>query len=139
MKEQWIKWEPIANLAPKYYIDKISHTIKDFHIILSEDSSTERKIKILFEDSVDAYRDTDESFRRKLIYDLGQTYGSNFYGKWTFFKVYNSKYLQWLSEESFEITNSLGFIHFSLIAADSILDIVTTYEPKIIIMNENNE
>jgi hypothetical protein len=132
MKEIWEKWEPIENLAAKYYIDAVLDTIEDFKIILSQEDKRNNKIHIIFENSVDAYRSTDESFRLHLIETLDKRYGSDFYGDWTFFKVKNSLYIQWLSEQSYGISEDLNFIHFSFVAADSILDVVTNYEPKVL-------
>ncbi|MGC2310232.1 MAG: hypothetical protein WA432_01265 [Candidatus Babeliaceae bacterium] len=130
MLEKWIQWQPIPNLMKKYYIDSISDTFDGFIILLS-DENNKSNVRVMFENSIDAYRSTDESFRLKTIHDLGQYYGSSFYTQWTFFKVINSEYLHWLSEQSYKITDTLSFIHFSFIAADSILDVVTNYEPRV--------
>ncbi len=131
MQEKWIRWEPISNLSAKYYIDSISDNIKEFKIVLSEYRDKKKKVQVIFKNSVDAYRSTDESFRLGTIYNLGDQYGKKFYAEWTFFKVINSTYILWISEQSFGITDSLSFIHFSFIAEDSILDVVTTYEPRV--------
>ena len=136
MNEQWTKWVPITGLAQKYYIDSISDNIKEFSILLSEYYDRKKKIKIIFENSVDAYRSTDESFRLTTMEKLGQKYGRSFYGDWTFFKVTNSSYIQWLCDESYASSYTSSFIHFSFIAGDSILDVVTNYEPKIEVINE---
>lgn len=135
MTEQWTKWEPIRGLANKYYIDSISNDENGFIIQLSDANNEEKKIRVIFEDSVYASRDTDESFRRNTVGILHEQYGIDFYGDWTFFKVTNSSYLKWLSVESYGITDSLHFTHFSFVAADSILDVVTNYEPKVILID----
>lgn len=137
MAEQWTKWEPIQGLANNYYIDSVSDTIDGFIIQLSDADDEEKKVLVLFEDSVDAYRSADESFRRSTMFDLSQKYDKTFFHYWTFFKVTNSSYIQWLSEQSFGITDSLHFTHFSFIAADSILDVITNYEPKVICIRKN--
>lgn len=131
MKEQWAKWEPIKGLSSKYYIDSISDNIKEFRVILSDTQDEKKKVHVVFENSVDAYRSTDESFRLDMLYSIDKQYGTKFYAEWTFFKVTNSQYLTWISEQSFGITNNLHFIHFSFLAVDSVLDILTTYEPKV--------
>lgn len=131
MMEKWIKWEPIKGLSPKYYIESISDNINGFEIILFEGHDNKEKVHVIFENSVDAYNCSEEGFRLKTIWNLGDKYGKDFYGDWTFFKVINSKYLQWLSKESVEMYDSLSLIHFSFLAADSVLDVVTTYEPRV--------
>jgi len=66
-----------------------------------------------------------------MIFDLKNTYGGDFYGNWTFFKVENSSYLKWLSEQSCTVTDHLNLQHICCITEDSILDIATSYEPEI--------
>ena len=61
---------------------------------------------------------------------LSEHYGDSFYGTWTFFKVSNSEYLRWLSNQSFETMNST-FMHFTFVTGNSILDVICTYEPKV--------
>jgi len=136
MQEQWIRWEPAEGSGKKYYIDLVSDAIEGFTVLLSEVDNRKKKIKIIFEDSVDAYKNTDESFRLKTINTFFHNYEKEFYSGRTFFKIINSRYIKWLSEESYGISDSLTFIHFVFFAADSILDVVTTYEPKVEFIEE---
>ena len=99
MTEQWIRWEPISGLADKYEIESISDTFDRFTVILSDLKDEEKKVKVTFEGSVDAYRAVNESFRLKTFSELHEKYGVDFYGWWTFFKVADSEYLKWLSEQ----------------------------------------
>ncbi|KKQ12044.1 MAG: hypothetical protein US22_C0004G0002 [candidate division TM6 bacterium GW2011_GWF2_36_6] len=131
MIEQWIKWEPIKELSSTYYVDLVIDSKKEFKIILSEEKNPQKKIHIIFENSVYAYRNTYESFRQNTIHILKKQYGESFYINWTFFKITNSSYLSWLAEESYGITNELNFTHFSIIAANEIIDIIAGYEPRI--------
>lgn len=131
MNEQWVKWEPINGLSAKYYIDSVSDSLKGFQIVLSDSHDEKQKILITFKNSVDAYRNTDETYRTNTISTLDEEYGTNFYGDWTFFKVMDSSYLKWLSEESCTISDSRNLKHFSFVAVNSILDVVTNYEPLV--------
>jgi hypothetical protein len=128
ISEQWIKWEPIKNLAPKYYIDSISDNIDEFSITLS-DADNKNKIKVTFETLVLSYRSTNESFRLSIIKYLDEC--NIEYSKWTFFKIINSTYIQWLSEQSYGIIESIPPTHFSFVAGDSIVDVIAVYEPKV--------
>jgi hypothetical protein len=47
------------------------------------------------------------------------------------FKVANSEYLEWISNQSYGIAETEKLTHFSIIAVDSIIDIIAAYEPKI--------
>jgi hypothetical protein len=137
MIENWIRWEPIRGLSAKYYIESISDSIEGFQILLVDAKDENKKTQIIFEDSVDSYKRTDETFKHKLVCDLHEKFGRNFYGDWTFFKVTNSSYIQLLSEESYGISDSRPLIHFSLLGADSVVDIICDYEPKILLIKGN--
>lgn len=129
MSEQWEKWEPVTELASKYFIDSISDDVNCFRIILCESKNEKKKVEVVFEDSVYAYRSTYESFRNKTINTLEEQYGASFYTDWTFFKVNRSKYIHWLSEQSYGISSAQSLIHFCLLAVDSIVDVISTTEP----------
>ncbi|QQE74225.1 hypothetical protein KDJ56_20675 [Brevibacillus composti] len=131
MQENWERWEPVFGLSSKYYVESLSDSIEGFRILLSDANDEKKKVEVIFEDSVHAYRSTDESFRQSAINMIDELYGTEFYAEWTFFKVTNSKYIQWLSEQSYGITESESLIHFSILAGDSIVDVIAAYEPKI--------
>jgi len=131
MYEQWKKWEPIEGVSYGYYIDAINDTFDGFSVWLAEEKERSKGVLVSFENSVYAYRVTDEGFRQKTISMLNDNYEDDFYVKWSFFKVDNSEYLQWLSQESFTLTDLLLVKHFVFIAQDSILDIASSYEPKV--------
>ncbi len=131
MSEQWVKWKPVNDLSPKYYIESMADGFDGFIIVLSDASDEKKKVKVIFEDSVHAYRSTDESFRQNTINVLNEIYGLQFYSKWTLFKVVDSEYMQWLSEQSYSIVDSQPLIHFSFLAVDSIVDVIAAYEPKV--------
>ena len=62
---------------------------------------------------------------------MSQKYGSDFYNNWSFFKVQNSEYLQWLANKSHGWSDSFSFTHFCILSGDEMIDIVTNYEPEI--------
>ena len=131
MSEKWAKWEPVSGLAEKYDIDSIIDDIESFRMLLATGDESKKKVRVIFEESVDAYRRSDEALRVDLIGDLRQQYGGNFYGKWTFFKVENSTYLRWISEQSCTIADSLPYMHFAFIAGNFVVDVIAFYEPKV--------
>lgn len=75
LTEKWVKWEPIEGLAEKYCIKSISDDVNGFTILLFDFKNKNNKLKVFFENSIDAHRSTDESFRLKIIHELGQKYG----------------------------------------------------------------
>lgn len=131
MEEDWQKWEVGSDLSAKYYIESISDSINGFRILLSDANDESKKVEVLFEDSVHAYRSTDESFRQSTINNLDERYGTEFFRDNTFFKVTNSEYIHWLSLQSYEIAESESIFHFSFLAVDSVVDVVAAYDPKV--------
>jgi hypothetical protein len=138
--EEWIQWKPIKELSSKYYIKSLVDQIENFKVILTPLNSEKGSVELVFKYGVEAYTKVEESFRVKLIHDLDKKYGINFYGNWTFFKINNSKYISWLSEQSYQWSDTHSFIHLCLVTSNAVVDIITTYEPKVeIIDNEKNK
>lgn len=119
-------------LNVKYYIDSINDTINGLCILLSEVNDASLRVKVLFEHSVHAYRSTDESYRSNTINYLQDSYGVNFYRERTFFEITDSEYIQWLSKQSQGISDLEQISHYSILAVNSIVDVIAAYEPKII-------
>lgn len=132
MTEIWERWEPTTEISQKYYVDTIIDNIKGLRIILSDSENEDSKIEISFDNSVHAYRSTDEGYRQEMLNYIDEKYGTKFYSEWTLFKVTNSEYLEWISNQSFAIAESENLIHFAIVAVDSIIDIIAAYEPKIV-------
>ena len=118
-------------MSSKYYIESISDSINGFRIVLSDANDESKRVEVLFEESVHAYRSTDESFRQSTINNLDGRYGTEFFRDNTFFKVTNSEYIHWLSLQSYGIAESETIFHFSFLAVDSIVDVIAAYEPKV--------
>lgn len=135
INEQWIKWEPIKNLAPKYYIESITDSREGFSILLFDANNREKKVLVSFPNSVESYRSIDESFVLNSLYKLNQNYGRDFYGDWTFFIIENSEYLDWLSTESYKISEKYKLIHYCLLSADSRFDIINNVAPEVTHIN----
>ncbi len=95
----------------------------------------EKKVRILFKNGVDVYRNTNESFTNELIVNLGERYGRSFYADWPFFKVTNSEYLDWLSKTSSGISDTRPLKHFAILSVDSVLEIINDSEPEVTFVN----
>lgn len=131
MTEQWKRWEPIQGLDEKYRIVNITDSLEEFTIELVSTNNKQNRVLVVFEISVRAYKFADESFKQNLINHLGTEYEKKFFTEWTFFKVDNSAYMQWLFEESLGWSDAFSFMHLSLVGYDSIIDIASDYEPTI--------
>lgn len=137
MSEQWNRWKPIKELEKKYKIVNISENLNGFSIELVSTNKEQNTMSLIFEQSVNAYRFADQEFKQNIINSLTKEYSEEYFKEWTFFKVDNSSYIEWLSEQSLGWSDEFPFIHFSLVGYDSILDIACDYEPKIILQQEN--
>lgn len=140
MQEKWIQWMPsIQNISAKYYIESLTDNIEGFRVILADSAGNSSKISMSFTNGVSAFRSSEEGFRLSTISYLDKKYGGEFYSDWTFFKVENSEYLKWLSEQSGGISDLYTVKQYSLITDDEILDIVTSYEPTITVLTTNGD
>ena len=81
--------------------------------------------------------ETDETCQNKLVCLLGEKYGQDFYGDWTFFIVNDSPYIKYLSEQSYSFSDCMPLKHFVLIAADSVMNIISTREPEVTFVETN--
>lgn len=137
MQENWARWGP-HYLSPKYYIVAVSDTVRALRIKLINEQET-HYIQLIFKGGVDSYERTDETFCLKRTKPVGEKYGLDFYTKWTFFTIYNSEYLRYLSDQSYRFSETINFIHFAILAIDSIMDIIAYEEPKIIIQEKKSK
>ena len=128
LEEDWARWEPFTELKPAYDIINIQDDM-DYLRILIHSTKCDQQLEVVF-DTDSAYRKTDETFRLNLINQLSEKYGDEFYVKWSFFKIENSNYMKWLSEQSNGYTGDLKLKHFVIMGIDSIVDIVAYEEPK---------
>lgn len=136
MIEQWIRWEPIPHLVRQYYIWKLTDFEGKLEIILKDAVNDTPSVKVVFNSIRCAYRYTDELFRAELVHKLNQQHAGTSYMNWTFFKVENSSYIKWFSEQSYTISDRFGLKHFAIITDDEMLDIATLHEPKVEFVQE---
>ena len=136
MQEQWIKWEPVEGLGSKYYVESIYSNVESgFKMILSEVENNKNKVYVFFKYCVADHRTINGNFRNKIIDALREEYGSEFYNSWSFFKVNNSAYVKWVSEESYGTSDIRNFTHYSFIAENSIVDIITNHKVEVKIID----
>ncbi len=132
--EEWTRWEPIEKIFGRYYIDALILSEKNDLIIKLSNENDTHKIKIKFPNPVGSYKYTNESFCFKIFGDLSDKYGVRFYSNWSFFKITNSQYLQWLSEQSGTISNVCLLQHFCMVGGDEVIDVATQFEPEVTII-----
>lgn len=134
MEEIWTAWQSENNINKKYTVDQILHNGTSLEIILHEQYELKKKISLLFGSSIILCRFADESYRLKLAEDLLAAYGPGFFAKRTFFVVQNSALASWVTEQASHTADDVNFIHLVVLADNMVIDLITTYEPKIVIL-----
>ncbi len=132
--EKWTRWEPISGLDGKYYLESFMWHEEGLIIgLINEDKG--KKIKILFDKHIDAFRYTNESFYLTVIDNASSQDDVNFYANFSLFKVTNSEYLAWISEKSCAWSDQFEFTHFCILGGDEVIDVLARYEPTVTIMD----
>jgi len=138
-KEKVGEWRSYkeCNLSGTYYVQSINDNFKGLQINLyAEDEKSNVTIK--FEDNVYAYRSIEESYNLKLINTLTAKYGDEFFmNNKTLYRVKNTDYIKEFCNSSLKIIEESQIFQFSIIAADYFIDIITDYEPEILIEYKN--
>lgn len=135
MIELWTQWRPIEGLATKYDIEEILSTKRGFTVLLSDMKNHDCTVEIYCKDWAEAYRCADETLRCRVIADLDARYGTTLYD-WTLFTVEHSSYIQWLSEQSCTISDGMMLTHYSILAANMVLDIAAIAKPMVRIVTK---
>lgn len=128
MAEKYSAWRSPIDLQSSYVLDRVDDVAGGFYVTLLDQSNENIKIKIIFQNSIHAHQlfiDQDiVTYRKSCI--------NNPYS--IFFTVQNSEYLKWLHEQSYDIWDDSGEIHFMIVLEGAIIDIFATKEPCIEIM-----
>lgn len=130
MTEEWAKWEPLEGVPSKMYIEKLVDD-KNGTLLVFKSEDENDTLEVLFEDSILSLRSTDEGRRLKTINFLEEKYGTDFYTKWTFFKVTNSSYVEWFNQETYDMYATYNIGHYVFLTPDDIVEILSTYEPNV--------
>lgn len=120
--ESWNKLILDNNLSKKYYIDKIIDS-DDLSICLSDDHG--KSLSVTWDCIVESYMCSEEINRNRLYDKLEVT-------EWTFFEVCNTKYINWLMEESNGILNGENLHHICIVGNNAVIDVIASDYPKII-------
>lgn len=140
-QEYWERWQPLEHLSKKYTLDYITNTCKKSKFIVSlTDLSLEKgNVLIEIEEGVDHYEKITQEPMAIILKKLNEKYGSTFSQEWTFFKIHNSSFVQWLSAQSYNIWNISKQLHFALITTNAIVFFLSyDDEPKARLLKDNN-
>lgn len=130
-EENWKAYRPIDELEDNYYIREMLDRHEGVELLFFGENK-HKGIKIIFENSYDGYRCVEEGARYRTLCNLIDRYGEVFIHSNCLFTVENSRFVQWLVDESCEVLEKKDLIHFAFLSIDYYVDIVAPYHPKII-------
>lgn len=89
-------------------------------------------VEVLFDGAVEFLCDSREGIRMK-TWEAAQTkYNDRYFFKnWFFYKIEESQLLKWLNNESYNLYENNGLIHYCIVTSMEIVDIVAHFEPSI--------
>lgn len=135
MPEEWERWLlDSSKKLGKMYIEKLVDDKEGFQLFF-EDKNKKYTVKVIFENFVLSYRNTDEGHRLKALSFLREKYGKDFYAEWSFFKVNNSTYVEWFNQETYNMYSNYDIEHYVFLTCDDIVEVLSTYEPQIITLD----
>ncbi len=130
--EQWERWVPRDDIPQRIYLQSF---VDDENWITIRFTSDDPKKKVIvhFDGYVQSYRNTDEGSLIKTWEFLNDHYGVDFYGRWPFFKVKGSEYLDWFIKQSSGIYDPEEVEHYVFKTPNDIVEVLSTFEPDVII------
>ena len=131
------KWYPAkyTNLCSMYDVRAIEDCIEGLFIELVPDSIVEaenkkhKTIYLHWPVSYVSYMDSKSGARNLANLDENNN-------RWTFFKIKESAYLGFIKKDSSRIEGD-NLEHFCIIGTNSVVDVLSPYEPKILDKNKN--
>ncbi len=128
---QWVIWKPADEVAKKYRLESLTTEMELPDVLLTEVGNNKKKLLLNFEYRVFSYRKTKLCANSHIVQKLNEQHGLAFAAEWSFFKVGNSSYAQWVSDQSYNFIPFDHLIHFAIITEDALLEFVSGGEPEI--------
>lgn len=130
----WEKWIPLNNIPPKLFKDHLIDDENGLKIVFFEEIEGP-KYSFLFEGYVHSYRNTDEGSLLKTLEYVDKYYQHLDYGKWTLFKLKQSSYLEWYTEQTFGMYKNIYQIeHYVFFTSDDVIEVLSADPPIITVL-----
>lgn len=133
-ESEWIIWEPIKDFTGTIYLNSFIDDNSGIALTFEVENEDYEKINIIYENWVISYRNTDEGDMLSTISYVRDKYGNDFIQKYSFFKVKNSSYVKWYKSNSCNPWDEVE--HHVYITPNDIIEILSTYSPKVEILQE---
>ncbi|OVE70668.1 hypothetical protein CCS79_01470 [Clostridium diolis] len=131
--EGWSRWGEDKNLPKKMELESLTDGKDGLVLKFCDSECSDRKINVIYSNMVLAYRNRDEGDYLKTFKHLSDTYGDEFYTKWSLFKVKNSEFIEWFNEESLNVHEyqKESIEHYVFITVNDVIEIISPNSPEI--------
>lgn len=127
MDMKFSKWQPNAEIGNKSYdIESITNDYNGLKITLVDEENV--KIIIEWEGVIESWCCSREEARFKFIASEWQQIRKK-YSNWSFFKVDESPYINWVYEEGGGFEEKESYIHFMIVTLNHVIDVISMSEP----------
>lgn len=127
MKEEWIEWTTTIPEG-KYELISLCQDWDGLKLVFDDEIY---KVEVIYTEGFLTVRSCDEGDRWKTIDAVLAEKGGKFFKNKLFFKVYNSEYKKWYTEESFSVRKDQEFEHHAYVTANDIVDVLALCDPKV--------
>ena len=131
-EEIWKHYRPIEGLDTEYYAIKSDDSPEGLKLLFSSYKDTSKGIEVFFIHSYESSRSTDEGGRYKTLCKLIKRFGQEYMASSVVYIVENSRYIDWLVYESYDVLEKEHLLHFAFLSMGVYIDVIAAYHPKII-------
>lgn len=123
------KWTPYKGVSNSVCIESLIDDYNGLKVSMADESNEKITIELLFQNFY-GYRNFNESERIKTLNEFPEIAV-----KWSFFIAIDSKFINWLINESERIVEKEKVVHYIITTADDIVEVLASEPPKVIIEN----
>lgn len=129
--EKWILWNPLNIESCRAFSVEIKQ----------EENGTVFKVEcenqfvnLIFDGFIPIYVYSDEGIRMATYMPVQEKNNDRYYfKKWFLYKIENSDFLKWAMAECYNLHENRGYEHFCIVTENEVVDILSSFEPKIIV------
>jgi len=129
MLEKWVKWNPIDIPKGDYIVTDFAQNSEGVKIILDNEKDA---IQIFFDGVPSIIRIAVEGIRMRTCREALDRYQDDlFFRNHFLFTIENSQLSKWVEEESCGFTEAENLMHYCIVTAAEVIDIIATFEPEV--------